>query len=767
MSDEDASILPSDTDEAIECGDENGDHVDNKSYYSILGVSVTATPAEIRQAFLQLSRRYHSDKHALSTEAVKEAMSQRFLQLSTAYSVLSDPRERVAYDLQGERGSAHFALVPHGAQSSQDVVDMIRALDRAAKLKQLARMMAAASQMEVKYSSVRLFQWLLRQKGEEEADLVNGEEEEGVSEEGEGESLALDHNAEEDKEEGPSDDNSVAAHIELDSSSAQVAEVMLNGKPTIILIPNQEIIRQQLPQRKVAPIKGGGNRQARTMKKKLIPFYLVMKTLIPSSIQLQHSFQHALSSACFVKISGKAKSTEPPSLITELHWASSDYRTTHKLSLMTSMQKLSMRIVKYTQLSPLWGLRTTLSIFDGIKVLSFFTIGLLRKLSEEAVLENALTLSLFGESKFVSSVTAPQFGGMVTLEPGRVSFVSLARLSEENTADSPLLLTSKSKKRQRQFKYWLALMPESGVSSIGWSFTFRQTRYYQLGVGFEVTIPYSLSPAAPPFFIVQSSSLPFAIQTLQLLYQRGDHSVTIPIAAFAAESIWRSVAWLCAPLILIRLGVLLYHPIAKTYAMRHYTREREKHVVEVDIARQKALLEQQAIEDSVAQSRLREERKSGLVILSATFGVLHKEYEVNDADSPGSPTINSCVERPPLLTYYTNTVIQWFYNKYVYHRTVRRQRQRDASFPPASDAAALDIPLSIDVTIALQNLVRDSALTLPSGSKVGMTGFCDPDPYTAERKLLKIVYTFRDRRHVAVFNDDDEVTIPQREHLQE
>jgi hypothetical protein len=69
------------------------------SHYELLGLNPGASVAELRQAFRQLSKRYHPDTTTLPAPQAAEA----FRKLQIAYGVLSDPAARSRYDaiLQG------------------------------------------------------------------------------------------------------------------------------------------------------------------------------------------------------------------------------------------------------------------------------------------------------------------------------------------------------------------------------------------------------------------------------------------------------------------------------------------------------------------------------------------------------------------------------------------------------------------------------------------------------------------------------------------
>jgi curved DNA-binding protein len=68
-----------------------------KDYYSVLGVSKTATADEIKKSFRKLALKYHPDRNPGNKEA--EA---RFKELSEAYEVLGDAEKREKYDRFGQ-----------------------------------------------------------------------------------------------------------------------------------------------------------------------------------------------------------------------------------------------------------------------------------------------------------------------------------------------------------------------------------------------------------------------------------------------------------------------------------------------------------------------------------------------------------------------------------------------------------------------------------------------------------------------------------------
>ena len=63
-------------------------------YYGTLGVEQAATAAQIKQAYRKLALRNHPDVNKAADA------QERFAGISEAYSVLSDPKQRGAYDLK-------------------------------------------------------------------------------------------------------------------------------------------------------------------------------------------------------------------------------------------------------------------------------------------------------------------------------------------------------------------------------------------------------------------------------------------------------------------------------------------------------------------------------------------------------------------------------------------------------------------------------------------------------------------------------------------
>jgi hypothetical protein len=81
------------------------------SHYDVLGVSPTATTAEIRRAYVGLARRHHPDFHATADARTRAGSEREMRQINEAWAVLSDPDSRRRYDRDRAAGRARSAGV--------------------------------------------------------------------------------------------------------------------------------------------------------------------------------------------------------------------------------------------------------------------------------------------------------------------------------------------------------------------------------------------------------------------------------------------------------------------------------------------------------------------------------------------------------------------------------------------------------------------------------------------------------------------------------
>lgn len=80
-----------------------------KDFYSVLGVSKDATPAELKKAYRKLARKYHPD--ANPGDAAAEA---QFKEISEANAVLSDAEQRHEYDQMRAMGAGRARFTAGG-----------------------------------------------------------------------------------------------------------------------------------------------------------------------------------------------------------------------------------------------------------------------------------------------------------------------------------------------------------------------------------------------------------------------------------------------------------------------------------------------------------------------------------------------------------------------------------------------------------------------------------------------------------------------------
>ncbi len=66
-----------------------------KTHYDVLGVSQKATEGEIKKAYRQLAKVYHPDKNR---DGNAEEAEKKFIELTKAYEILSDPQQKAIYD---------------------------------------------------------------------------------------------------------------------------------------------------------------------------------------------------------------------------------------------------------------------------------------------------------------------------------------------------------------------------------------------------------------------------------------------------------------------------------------------------------------------------------------------------------------------------------------------------------------------------------------------------------------------------------------------
>lgn len=82
-------------------------------HYQTLGLSRGATKEEIKEAFRRSALQFHPDRHAQSSDDLREAASLKFKQASEAYEVLLDDRRRADYDTAFRGGGGPSSSSKH------------------------------------------------------------------------------------------------------------------------------------------------------------------------------------------------------------------------------------------------------------------------------------------------------------------------------------------------------------------------------------------------------------------------------------------------------------------------------------------------------------------------------------------------------------------------------------------------------------------------------------------------------------------------------
>lgn len=202
--------------------------------------------------------------------------------------------------------------------------------------------------------------------------------------------------------------------------------------------------------------------------------------------------------------------------------------------------------------------------------------------------------------------------------------------------------------------------------------------------------------------------------------QRGRHRLSLPVVfQFGASGMAPARAATLLPALVLAVPLLVTvavrlvgGPITKVVELRRAARTRRSAIDSLVAKYNEAVRETAAITDLVRTRAAAERSVGGLVIQNAKYGIF----------SPALPS-----------SWYDTT----------------------------------DAPLTVDVTVSMQEATVDSLLDIQEGAASRFNALYDPHPFSGdlERRELRVVYWFNGRRHEATFRDDQPVSLPQISHL--
>ncbi|EKF38747.1 chaperone DNAJ protein, putative [Trypanosoma cruzi marinkellei] len=757
-----------------QAGDGQKKEPDPSGYYAALGVPQNASQSSIRRSFLYLSQAYHTDKHGGESKEIQQLMNERFQQLQEAYMILSDEKQRAAYDAVGSKGVNMVSLLPENITLSKDVARYVTMLEKEQEVLQLENMLSSNSMLKVSYSIAQLFI----------PDVVNAasspsasptppphpslKEKEDGSEDSAPKNMSTAKPARERDEEGGGDDKTVDrsgassgtnapnknAQVSMQNTQMKVQLIRLDGEERLVLVPSPELegmLRQRMgavgQTASHVPSVSRPPSSATFMQKLFL-------AALPQAIFFRNSFKHELKPNLNMQFLTVASHQGPRMHVGcggKLSYVPDAIRG-YEASCQLSLQGMKLKFSRFRELNALWSLKTKLLFLNAWSLLERYEISLYRKLSRVWSLENTLTMSLTENGVLKTSVFRFADGlnksFSVSMGYGVLAFVLY----------NGSFITSNDKKKEETGKekrgfvsQTVSFLPLSGFGRIGFEAWYNTSEWQSIGIGFATDLSLSILPIG----YMTRNTRGRATNTISFLYTRKQHRIEIPVAAFISSEFRWVLLWLMTPWVCYRAARVAWYPFQRLRLATIYRQRRLEHRTEMDLARVRVMHEQKAVEVLSLRNRLSEEKIGGLVIINAKYGVLNPRYP----ESLCSPVKNGAANASQRLPWWR----RWQMNLTAFLAgPVTKSTESNIE----EDAVASSI-LVLDVTVPLQNFVRDSQLVLPEGSKSKLVGFTDPDPFTEEEKELKIVYWFQHRRHAVTLTDSEAVELPRREHLME
>ena len=91
-----------------------------RDYYEILGIGRDSDDGQLKSAYRKLALQHHPDRNPDNPDA-----EERFKEAAEAYSVLSDPQKRAAYDRYGHAGLQNSAAQGFDPNAFSDFSDAL------------------------------------------------------------------------------------------------------------------------------------------------------------------------------------------------------------------------------------------------------------------------------------------------------------------------------------------------------------------------------------------------------------------------------------------------------------------------------------------------------------------------------------------------------------------------------------------------------------------------------------------------------------------
>ncbi|EKG06570.1 chaperone DNAJ protein, putative [Trypanosoma cruzi] len=755
-------------------GDGQKREPDPSGYYAALGVPQNASQSSIRRSFLYLSQAYHTDKHGGESREIQQLMNERFQQLQEAYMILSDEKQRAAYDAVGSKGVNMVSLLPENITLSKDVARYVTMLEKEQEVLQLENMLSTNSILKLSYSIAQLFIPNVANDASSSSPSPPPHPHPSLKEKEDGKegsaptNMSTTEAARERDEEGGGDEKNVDrsgassgtkaptknSQMSMQNTQMQVQLVKLDGEERLVLVPSPEL-EGMLRQRMGAL--GHTASHVPSVSRPHSSTTLMQKLFLaalPQAIFFRNSFKHELKpnlNMQFLTIASHQGSRMHVGCGGKLSYVPDAIRG-YETSCQVSLKGMRLKFSRFRELNALWSIKTKLLFLNAWSLLERYEVSLYRKLSRVWSLENTLIMSLTENGVLKTSVFRFADGlnksFSVSMGYGVLAFVLY----------NGSFITSNDKKKEETGKekrgfisQTVSLLPLSGFGRIGFEAWYNTSEWQSIGIGFATDLSLSILPIG----YKTRNSRGRATNTISFLYTRKQHRIEIPIAAFISSEFRWVLLWLMTPWVCYRAARVAWHPFQRSRLATIYRQRRLEHRTEMDLARVRAIHEQKAVEVLSLRNRLAEEKIGGLVIINAKYGVLNPRYP----ESLCSPVKNGAENASQRLPWWR----RW---RTKLTASLAGSVSKSKEIITEEDAVASSV-LVLDVTVPLQNFVRDSQLVLPEGSKSKLVGFTDPDPFTEEEKELKIVYWFQRRRHVVTLTDSEPVELPRREHLME